>query len=192
MALFNVLAILSLLLALQSCTTVKKQPSNVTDICEIFKEKRSWKKWAKRAYKKYGTPPYIALAFINQESSFKSHARPPPRTFFGIKIGRRSSAFGYSQAKTDTWEWYKEKANVKNVRRTSFKDSVYFIGWYNQMSYELNNIALNDTFNLYLAYHEGHGGHSNGTFMSKKWLLAVAKKVERLANTYQRQMRRCR
>ena len=52
-------------------------------------------------------------------------------------------------------------------------------------------IARNDTYNLYLAYHEGQGGHSRGSHFKKQWLLKVARKVQNRANSYQAQLQVC-
>ena len=48
-----------------------------------------------------------------------------------------------------------------------------------------------DFFNQYLAYHEGQGGWKKGTHQNKKWLINVAKNVERNANMYNNQLKDC-
>ena len=52
-------------------------------------------------------------------------------------------------------------------------------------------ISKNDFYNQYLAYHEGQGGWKKGTHLKKKWLLDVAKNVERNANLYNSQLNDC-
>ena len=54
-----------------------------------------------------------------------------------------------------------------------------------------NNIDFNDFYNQYLAYHEGQGGWKKGTHQNKKWLIEVAKNVERNANMYNNQLKDC-
>ena len=53
-------------------------------------------------------------------------------------------------------------------------------------------ISKNDFYNQYLAYHEGQGGWKKGTHQSKKWLIDVAKNVEKKSNTYKSQLSQCR
>ena len=71
------------------------------------------------------------------------------------------------------------------------EDALDFIGWYNNKSNSLLGISKWDPKNLYLAYHEGHGGYNRGTYRKKNWLMDVARKVERKANTYQQQLTGC-
>ena len=75
--------------------------------------------------------------------------------------------------------------------RDDFGDSIDFIGWYNQQSQLRNGIAPADTYGLYLAYHEGHGGYSRASYRSKPWLTDVAHKVQGRAATYQVQLQVC-
>jgi len=42
-----------------------------------------------------------------------------------------------------------------------------------------------------LAYHEGHGGYSRGTFRTKPWLRKVAKRVGVNAKKYSAQLKGC-
>ena len=50
---------------------------------------------------------------------------------------------------------------------------------------------MSDSYNQYLAYHEGQGGWTKKSFNSKKWLLKVAKKVETQSNIYNNQIKDC-
>ena len=54
-----------------------------------------------------------------------------------------------------------------------------------------NGIALTDTRNQYLAYHEGQTGFARGSYNSKSWLLRVAGEVDARADRYQRQLPSC-
>jgi len=55
-----------------------------------------------------------------------------------------------------------------------------------------NGIAMNDPYNQYLAYHDGHAGFARGSYRKKKWLIPVARSVEERAILYQTQLRTCR
>ena len=52
-------------------------------------------------------------------------------------------------------------------------------------------ISKNDTYNQYLAYHEGHNGWKKKTYNSKDWLINVAKEVELTSNKYNNQLKQC-
>ena len=57
--------------------------------------------------KKWGAPVPVPIAMMYQESSFKHDALPPRYYFLGfIPWGRVSSAYGYAQAKDETWADY--------------------------------------------------------------------------------------
>ena len=50
---------------------------------------------------------------------------------------------------------------------------------------------MNDAYNQYLAYHEGHAGHRRGTYRAKSWLMQTAEKVASQAARYRGQIRNC-
>lgn len=182
--------ILAVVLILVSCESLP--PSDINNLCVIFKEKKSWYKHAKAVEKRRDISIPIMMAFIHQESSFKANARPSRIEILGIKLWRKSSSYGYSQAKEATWGWYKDKAKKPYARRDNFADAVDFIGWYNSLSRRTAGIAKNDTYNLYLAYHEGHGGFKRKNYNKKKWLLDVAKKVDNRSKIYAKQLQNCK
>ncbi len=179
-----------LIMGLVGCQTYP--PSDINNLCVIFKEKRAWYKQAKAVEKRRGTPIPVMMAFIHQESSFKANARPGRIEILGVKLWRKSSSYGYSQAKDGTWDWYRDKANKPLARRNNFADALDFIGWYNSVSKRSAGTALTDAYNLYLAYHEGHGGFKRKNHNKKKWLLAVAKKVENRSKIYTQQLGSCK
>ena len=47
-------------------------PSTTTDVCEIFKERYSWYKAAKKTEKRWKIPVSVSMAIIKQESSFRA------------------------------------------------------------------------------------------------------------------------
>ncbi len=182
---------LALVFALTGCST--SPPKQVDNACTIFDEKTDWYKATRAAEKKWGTPIQIQLAIMRQESSFRHDAKPPRDTMLGIPMWWRvSSAYGYAQAMDGTWDWYVKDTGNRFADRDDFEDATDFIGWYTDVSQRKLGISKWDTYNQYLAYHEGHGGWTRKTYNQKGWLTKVARKVERNANTYGSQLKQCR
>ncbi|NIR58388.1 MAG: hypothetical protein GWO02_02145 [Gammaproteobacteria bacterium] len=176
-------------LALAGCAT---PPRNIDDACAIFEEKGGWYDDATDAYEKWGVPVHVQLAILRQESRFIHDAKPPRRKLLWvIPWTRRSSAYGYAQAKDGTWDWYRAKTGNGGADRDDFEDAADFIGWYGNMTYRLNGISRWDAYNQYLAYHEGHGGYRRGAYKRKPKVRAVARKVADNAARYYQQIRRC-
>ena len=179
------------LLALAGCATTP--PSQVENACTLFAEKPDWDEATRATEKRWGTPPQVQLAIIRAESSFKHDAKPPHDTFIGIPMWWRvSSAYGYAQAKDETWDGYRKATGNGWASRTDFDDASDFIGWYTDQSQKRLGISKWDTYNQYLAYHEGQGGYGRGTYKKKDWLIRVARKVDGWAKTYGGQLRACR
>ncbi len=175
------------------CSSTPPPKKTYDNICSIYSHDREWKSAAYKSYKKWGTPPYVLMALVHQESRFKPNAQPPREYALGmIPLPRKSSAYGYSQAKDGTWHDYMKATGNWGASRSDIEDSLDFIGWYNYQSYKRLKISRKDTYKLYLAYHEGRGGYSRRTYLKKKWLLAVAKKVSNRARMYKKQYYRCR
>ncbi len=173
-----------------ACTS--NQQINTADSCIIFDQKKNWYKATKKSYEKWETPIALQLAIINQESSFNQFAKPERKKFLGIFPGSRpSTAFGYAQVTNPTWEWYKTKTGNNNASRANFSDVTDFIGWYTTQSKNIIGISKNDFYNQYLAYHEGQGGWKKKSYLEKKWLIEVAKNVERNAKMYNNQLKDC-
>lgn len=187
----RLVSILCLSLYVAGCA--HHRPSNINDACQMLKEKRQWYKRAKKSEKRWGSSVSTMLAIIHQESAFNAKARPPRKKWLGFIPGpRKSDAYGYAQAKKSTWRWYQKSTGKWGARRDKFSHAIDFVGWYNAQSAQKNKIKLNNTYALYLAYHEGHGGFSRGSFRKKAWLQKVAKKVESRARRYQEQIHHCR
>ncbi len=170
-------------------------PPDINNACSILVNKRGWYGDVLRTEKKWGAPIPVTLAFIRQESSFLKGAKHPRTKILWIIPWKRvSSASGYSQAVDATWEQYLRETKKGGflTRRSDFKDSADFIGWYNNKSAKLLGIRKDDAYNLYLAYHEGWGGYRKGSYKNKRWLIKVARKVEKMEKTYEKQLARCR
>ncbi len=182
--------ILILLLALEACTALP--PKNSNNICATFREKEDWYDDTKNAFEKWGIPIHVQMAIMHQESRFVADAQPPRPWLLGfIPLPRASSAYGYAQAKDETWGDYQSKVGSWGANRDDFADATDFIGWYCNISHTRLGISKRDTKNLYLAYHEGHGGFHRKSFLKKTWLQQVAVKVAKRATLFQRQLGAC-
>ncbi len=89
------------------------------------------------------------------------------------------------------WKQYRQSTRKRGADRDDFGDAVDFVGWYTARSSRSVGIRKNDAYRLYLAYHEGDGGYRRGTYARKSWLVATARKVERRAAVYGRQLAGC-
>lgn len=180
----------SSILFFSSCSSVP--PKNLENICDIFHEKPDWYFAAKDAKLKWGVPIHVPMAMMYQESSFRADAKPPMDYFLGfIPIGRVSSAYGYSQAKTMTWSDYKRETDNSGADRDDFEDAIDFMGWYIYKTQKINKVSKWDARNQYLNYHDGWGGFKRRTYLKKKWLVAVANKVDLRSRRYSKQLKKC-
>lgn len=188
----NGLIISALLSLLAGCSTTPPPQETHDNMCKIIGHDDVWAKAANNSFKRWGTPPHILLAIVHQESRFKPHAQPPrPYALGMVPLPRTSTAYGYAQAKDEAWYDYQKSTGKWTASRSNIDDALDFIGWYNHQSFTRLKIPRNDTFKLYLAYHEGHGGYSRMTYLKKEWLVNVAKKVSNKAREYQQQSKNC-
>jgi hypothetical protein len=156
------LLILILLHSLTACTALT--PKNGDNICSTFREKEDWYDDTKNSFEKWGVPISVQMAIMHQESHFVADVQPPRPWLLGIiPLPRDSSAYGYAQAKDETWDDYKDKAGNWGADRDDFDDAADFIGWYCDISYTRLGISKLDAKNLYLAYHEGHSGYQRNS-----------------------------
>jgi hypothetical protein len=179
----------ALALASQSCVSALP-PAQVEDLCGLVAERSEWYSAAARAAERWNVAPSILLAVIHQESRFRADARPY-RRLLGVPIAPASSAYGYSQALDGTWREYLRDAGRLGARRDDFSDAVDFVGWYADRIHRETRIAKDDAFRLYLAYHEGPGGFSRGSYAAKPWLHGVARRVAYRASVWHRDAQRC-
>ncbi len=186
----SILLLLTVILVTAGCTV--SPPKNQDNLCEIFREKDGWYDDAADARDNWNSPIPVMMAIMHQESRFKQKAKPPRTKILGFIPGPRpSSAYGYSQAKDGTWDWYMRSSGNYGADRDDFADAIDFVGWYNNTSAKKSNIKSSDTYHLYLAYHEGHGGFNRRTFKRKPWLTKVAKKVSARSRSYAAQLAKC-
>ena len=183
----NNFLILFFFFILTSCSSI---PKNTADSCSIFSERYLWYKHAKSTEKKWGTPIYIQLAIIKMESDFNWLAKPKRQKIFKvIPYKRPSSSFGYSQAVKGTWKQYKNETGNTLARRTRFKDSVDFIGWYTNKTEKILKISKSDAFKQYIAYHEGWGNYKN--YKKNLKVIGLTKKVQKQSDKYKNQLQKC-
>ena len=175
---------------LTSCAT--PPPQNPENICEIFREHSDWYFAAKDAKERWGVPIHVPMSMMYQESSFKHDAIPPRKYLLGfIPWGRVSSAYGYSQAKTLTWEDYMRESDNSGADRDDFDDAIDFMGWFVFKTHKVNKVSKWDTYNQYLNYHEGWGGFRKKSYNKKPWLIKVSRKVDSRAKRYSSQLKSC-
>ena len=189
---FKSLTLLLFAFLLASC--VSRPPSNVNNICQVFKEYPAWYRDAKDVERRWRIPLVVQMAIVHQESKFDSKARPPATKLLWIIPWKRpSTAYGYSQALHNTWKQYKRAhgGGGRWASRDVFADAVDFIGWYANQANRIAGIPRNDPYRLYLAYHEGIGGYQRKTYLQKAWLIKVARKVKAQSQIYQAQLSRC-
>ena len=186
----NFVSLILFTLVISACSS--KQPSSPDNICKIFSEKAEWHKAASNMQNQWGTPLYVPMAIMYQESGYRSDAKPPMQYFLGIiPTGRASSAYGFAQAKDETWSDYKKENSEIWSSRDNFADAINFIGWYTNKTAQVNGIPKTDAYNQYLNYHEGWGGYKRGTHKQKAWLMAAAQKVDERAKRYSMQYQNC-
>lgn len=185
---------LTLLLLLAACGSgYDSAPRNLNDACSILRQRPTYERAFKATQRKWGVPINVQMAFIYQESKFKSDARTPFKYVLGVlPMGRQSSAYGYSQALDATWKQYQKETRSRSAKRNNIRDASDFIGWYMTETRNRNGISLNNARHQYLAYHEGHTGYSRGTWRSKSWLVRVSQEVENRSQMYRAQLRNCR
>ncbi|MGM0522279.1 MAG: lysozyme-like domain containing protein [Pseudomonadota bacterium] len=184
---------LLLMLFLSGCAAfAPAPPQDQSNICEIFREQPSWYDYAHDSEASWGTPIETQMSFIQQESSFRSHVRPPRKRYLGFIPGPRpSSAKGYAQAQDPVWGEYRDQAGSLFARRTHMKHATDFIGWYNTRTRAQTGISLNNPEHLYLAYHEGAGGYQRGSYRAKPAVQSAARQVASRANRYRSQLASC-
>lgn len=182
--------ILPLLFSLTACTAVP--PKNTDNICSTFREKQDWYDDAKNSFKKWGIPIPVQMAIMHQESHFVADAEPPRPWLLGIiPLPKTSSAYGYAQAKDETWDDYQDQAGSWGADRDEFTDAIDFIGWYCNISYTRLGISKLNAKDLYLAYHEGHSGYHHKSYLHKAGLVQIADKVAKRAKLFQNQLGEC-
>jgi len=163
-------------------STISAQAANkLNDACSLFQQKVGWYTITSEASEKWGVPVSVILAIMHQESRFKSTA-----------AAKTTSAFGYSQALTGTWEEYRAATSTTHAVRTSLTDSADFIGWYMNRTKQKLGLPLDDVAAHYLTYHEGPAGYQSKRWKKQPKLVQIAKGVAERARMYEAQLQQCR
>ena len=184
------LAIMAMMLMNSGCATY--QPERTNNICSIFRGDIDWYDSARDANKRWGTPVWVMMAIIDQESRFVSDAEPARDWFLFIPLPRNSSAYGYAQAQDSTWEKYRSETGNSGHERDDFADAINFVGWYTYTTQRTLGVSKWDAYNQYLAYHEGRDGYRTGTWKSKGWLKQIAHSVKNKSDAYNAQLKKCK
>ena len=158
------------------------------NLCEIFKEKPDWLRTLTKAQKKWQISIPTTMAIMSFESSFNARAQPPRKFWIGPRL---SSAKGYSQALDGTWLRYMKETKRWQANRSTFSDSIDFMGWYQFESQKIQ-IKANDSINQYLAYYYGHFGFSSRTISKQSRIYRLAVKVNQKATKYESQLKKCK
>jgi hypothetical protein len=167
-------------------------PENLDAICTIFEDRRDWYKAAMRSEARWGTPTHIQMSIIQQESSFRFNARPPRNKLLGlIPWSRPSNAYGFAQALDATWLRYQNSTGRRSANRDNFDDAIDFVGWYTDLSNKSAGISKWDSYNQYLAYHEGQNGWKSESYREKTWLMNAAQRVDRRAKRWWEELQGC-
>ena len=168
-------------------------PKQVDDLCELFEEKPSWYRSARRSQDEFRISIGLQMAVLRHESGFRAKARPPRRKILWIFPGPRlSTAFGYAQVLDSTWDDYRTQTGRAGARRHRFGDAIHFAGWYLEELHHLTGVPRDGAEHLYLAYHEGPGGYRQGTWRDRPDLRRLARGIAQRAKTYQQQLEGCR
>lgn len=180
----------TIIIVLSGCASTV--PQNPTNICAVFQQNPSWYTAAARSQRRWGVPMSTLMAIMYQESRFQPTVKPPrERLFSMIPWVRPTSADGFSQATYETWWQYQDDTDNFAAQRSNFKDAIDFVGWYSRKAHQKLGIPLNNTFELYLAYHEGLQGYASRSYARQPWLIEVSHRVQAQANTYHYQLVQC-
>ncbi|MFT6834693.1 MAG: hypothetical protein ACJA0H_000725 [Francisellaceae bacterium] len=181
----------SAILFLSGCAT--SPPNNINNACSIVQQYPSWYYDAEKSYKKWGVPVNTQLAIIYKESSFKADVKPPRKKLLGfIPWSHITTASGYSQAVDGTWDMYKKATGNSGASRSSFEDSVDFIGWYGNYISKRTGVSKSDTYMIYMAYYLGPGAVRSGSYKRNKMAKEVSGVAQKWANKYASQLKTCK
>ena len=174
------------------CIIILSSRVNAYQICDMFYDDFDRFRYTRESEKQWGIDQSTQMTIINQESGFKSTARPVDSYLFGfIPWKTKSSALGYSQALIGTWAEYEIQSPSWIRSRVLFKDATDFVGWYLNQCHIRAGIDKNDISKLYLCYHEGVGGYKRQSFKEKPWLLKTAERLKVSNQRARAQLNQC-
>ena len=169
-----------------------RAPVHQNNLCKMFKEHPAWYWSAQEAQKRWGVPISVQMAIIHRESHFRAAVKPHAERLLGfIPWLRPTSAEGYAQAVDGTWQEYLSSTQQRSARRSSFSNSVDFVGWYVDKLHHQLKIPKSDAASMYMAYYLGPGGYRAGRYQNNPWLLNVAHMVGEQQTMYHDALVRC-
>ena len=167
-------------------------PHRQSNVCHIFYKYPQWYWAAEKSRKRWGVPVSVQMAIIHQESHFRADAKPARTKLLGfIPWFRPTTAEGYAQAVNSTWKHYLQQTGRNRASRSSFDAATDFVGWFGYRAHVRAGISRSNAYAIYLAYHEGVLGYTQGTYRRKPWLIQIARNVQRMADRYQAQLQSC-
>ena len=175
------------------CYFWPKITSPQPNICPTLNAHPNWYQQVLLSHQRWGVPIATELAIIDHESHFNPMAKTRNKSINGVAIPGThiTSASGFTQALNGTWRLYQLKTHHWHARRSSFRDSADFVGWFLNRAHTMDHISLNNTKSLYLAYHEGINGYHHKSYQHKPSLLPIADKVTKLAKLFKHQLHHC-
>ena len=75
----------ALIVFLAACTTTP--PAEVSDVCQIFREKTGWYEDAKKSRARWGVPVSVSMAFMHQEFSLRRDGQAAAEKLWGVIPG---------------------------------------------------------------------------------------------------------
>ncbi len=182
----------SLILVLLSIYIFNRTPAAAhRNVCMLFEEQPDWYRDAKNTDQQWGVPIATQMAIIHQESHYLAAAKPIKAKVFGVFAVHPTTAVGYAQVIDQTWHLYLQQTHQFSADRQSFASASDFIGWFARRAQQQLGISKDNTYELYLAYHEGLQGYRQGDYKRKRWLIEVASHVSEQAKRYQHQLLHC-
>ncbi len=186
----RILVIFLLSFSCVACST--KPPKHPNNVCKIFQEYPAWYWTTLATRKKWGVPINVQMAIMYQESHFLAGNEPPRKKLFGvIPWFRPTSAEGYAQAVNETWRRYLKARHRRGGNRADFAMASDFIGWYVSVLHRKLDIPKSNTYEVYLAYHEGSLGYRVKSYRDKPKLMHIAWRVSHRAAEYKQQLLEC-
>ena len=132
-----------------------------------------------------------SMSYVGQNVSQKLSYDNWLKKIKGIEKGAHGIKGDEHTKLSKQWRDYKKENNKPLALRTSYKSSSDFVGWYFYKSNQINNIPLNDIKKLYLNYYLGWSGYKNKTYRTDQKAILLAKKVEKQADKYRIQLKKC-
>ena len=167
------LALFALCAILGACSGHDKPPSTVVDACRMQSERPQWFAAMRRTEGKWGVPVSVQLATIARGVELPQRRAADPQGRQRPLLARRAALQRLRLRPGDRrhlGRLPRRPPASAGADRDDFSDASDFIGWYMNTNSQVNGVPLRDTYNQYLAYHEGKAGFARGSYRGKAWL----------------------